>query len=225
MVSSAGGIDIEEVAAKTPEKIIRLAGRSHATACCRIRRCRSPSSSTATATRCKRGGEDHGAALHARSWTTARRWPRSIRWSTTPDGEVLALDAKISIDDNELVRRPDLGALRDESAEEPSEAAARRRQPHVHQARRQRRLRRERRRARDGDDGPGEVLRRRAGQLPRHRRLVEPREGGQRAQDHHRRPAREGDPVQHLRRHHAHRRRGERHRDGHAARSRSRCRS
>ena len=45
---------------------------------------------------------------------------------TTPDGKVLALDAKISIDDNELFWRPDLGVLRDDSAEEPSEAAARR---------------------------------------------------------------------------------------------------
>ena len=45
---------------------------------------------------------------------------------TTPDGEVLALDAKIVIDDNELFWRPDLGVLRDDSAEEPSEAAARR---------------------------------------------------------------------------------------------------
>jgi len=45
---------------------------------------------------------------------------------TTPDGRVLALDAKISIDDNELDRRPDLAVLRDESAEEPSEVAARR---------------------------------------------------------------------------------------------------
>ena len=45
---------------------------------------------------------------------------------TTPDGKVLALDAKIVIDDNELFWRPDLGVLRDDSAEEPSEAAARR---------------------------------------------------------------------------------------------------
>ncbi|HJX87115.1 MAG TPA: succinate--CoA ligase subunit beta, partial [Gemmatimonadales bacterium] len=45
---------------------------------------------------------------------------------TTPEGKVLALDAKISIDDNELFWRPDLGVLRDDSAEEPSEAAARR---------------------------------------------------------------------------------------------------
>ena len=39
---------------------------------------------------------------------------------------MLALDAKIVIDDNELFWRPDLGVLRDDSAEEPSEAAARR---------------------------------------------------------------------------------------------------
>jgi succinyl-CoA synthetase beta subunit len=46
--------------------------------------------------------------------------------ATTPDGKVLALDAKISIDDNELDRRPDLAALRDESAEDPAEVEARR---------------------------------------------------------------------------------------------------
>ncbi|MEO8452154.1 MAG: succinate--CoA ligase subunit beta, partial [Gemmatimonadota bacterium] len=39
--------------------------------------------------------------------------------------KVLALDAKINIDDNELDRRPDLAALRDESAEDPAEVAAR----------------------------------------------------------------------------------------------------
>jgi succinyl-CoA synthetase beta subunit len=45
---------------------------------------------------------------------------------TTPEGKVMALDAKVVIDDNELDRRPDLALLRDESAEEPSEVAARR---------------------------------------------------------------------------------------------------
>src|SRR5256885_348601 len=44
---------------------------------------------------------------------------------TTPSGEVLALDAKMVIDDNELDRRPDIAALRDESAEAPSEVEAR----------------------------------------------------------------------------------------------------
>ena len=45
---------------------------------------------------------------------------------TTPTGQVLALDAKVSIDDNELDRRPDLAELRDETAEDPAEVAARR---------------------------------------------------------------------------------------------------
>src|SRR5204862_5228391 len=44
---------------------------------------------------------------------------------TTPDGSVQALDAKISIDDNELERRPDIAALRDTSAQAPAEVAAR----------------------------------------------------------------------------------------------------
>jgi succinyl-CoA synthetase beta subunit len=44
---------------------------------------------------------------------------------TTPAGELVAVDAKMSIDDNELERHPDLEALRDESAEAPSETAAR----------------------------------------------------------------------------------------------------
>ena len=39
---------------------------------------------------------------------------------------MLALDAKVSIDDNELDRRPDLAELRDETAEDPAEVAARR---------------------------------------------------------------------------------------------------
>jgi succinyl-CoA synthetase beta subunit len=45
--------------------------------------------------------------------------------ATTPDGRVLALDAKISLDDNELMRHADLAALRDLSAEAPSEQQAR----------------------------------------------------------------------------------------------------
>jgi succinyl-CoA synthetase beta subunit len=45
--------------------------------------------------------------------------------AVTPDGRVLALDAKIVIDDNELGRRPEIAALRDTSAEAPSEVQAR----------------------------------------------------------------------------------------------------
>ena len=51
MVSTAGGVDIEEVAAKTPEKIVRLAGRSHLRPLSAPGARRSPSCSTATSPR------------------------------------------------------------------------------------------------------------------------------------------------------------------------------
>ena len=123
MVSAAGGVDIEEVAATNPEKITRLAvdpvygllphqALSLAfTLYTDIRQVR-------TAARIM---EQLYQVFTANGATLAEINPLV----TTPDGRVLALDAKISIDDNELDRRPDLAALRDESAEEPSEVAAR----------------------------------------------------------------------------------------------------
>src|SRR2546422_2310366 len=45
--------------------------------------------------------------------------------ATTPNGQVIALDAKVVIDDNELERHPEIAALRDATAEAPSEVAAR----------------------------------------------------------------------------------------------------
>jgi succinyl-CoA synthetase beta subunit len=44
---------------------------------------------------------------------------------TTPDNKVIALDAKINIDDNGLFRRKDIAALRDLDAEDPAEVEAR----------------------------------------------------------------------------------------------------
>ena len=43
---------------------------------------------------------------------------------TTPDGRVLALDAKFGFDDNALFRHPDIVAMRDKSEEDPREVAA-----------------------------------------------------------------------------------------------------
>ncbi len=44
---------------------------------------------------------------------------------TTPDGKVKAIDAKMSIDDNELFRRPEVAEMRDSSSEPPAETKAR----------------------------------------------------------------------------------------------------
>jgi succinyl-CoA synthetase beta subunit len=42
----------------------------------------------------------------------------------TPDGQILALDAKFNFDDNALFRQPEIVALRDKSEEDPREVAA-----------------------------------------------------------------------------------------------------
>ncbi|HET9513260.1 MAG TPA: ADP-forming succinate--CoA ligase subunit beta [Gemmatimonadales bacterium] len=124
MVSPAGGIDIEEVAARTPEQIHRLAidpryGLLPHQSLALGFKLFSDFSQVRAAARIM---EQLYAAFMANGASLAEINPLA----TTPDGKVLALDAKISIDDNELERRPDLAALRDETAEAPAEVEARR---------------------------------------------------------------------------------------------------
>jgi succinyl-CoA synthetase beta subunit len=124
MVSSAGGVDIEEVAAKTPEKIVRQAVDPtygllpHQALALGFALFRDYNQVKAAA----RIMEQLYQVFTGNGCSLAEINPLV----TTPSGQVLALDAKIVIDDNELFWRPDLGLLRDDSAEEPSEAAARR---------------------------------------------------------------------------------------------------
>jgi succinyl-CoA synthetase beta subunit len=123
MVSAAGGVDIEEVAATTPEKITRLPvdpvyGLLPHQALALAFTLYSDIRQVRTAAKIME-------QLHAVFTRNGASLAEINPLVTTPDGQVLALDAKISIDDNELDRRPDLAALRDESAEEPSEVLAR----------------------------------------------------------------------------------------------------
>jgi succinyl-CoA synthetase beta subunit len=124
MVSAAGGVDIEEVAATTPEKIHRLAIDprygllAHQALGLALTLYRDFTAARAAAAIM----QQLYAAFVANGASLAEINPLV----TTPSGQVLALDAKISVDDNELDRRPDLAVLRDESAEAPSEVAARR---------------------------------------------------------------------------------------------------
>ena len=123
MVSAAGGIDIEEVAAKTPEKIHRLpidpryGLLDHQALGLGFTLFRDAAQARAAADVMKR----LAVAFYGVGASLAEINPLV----TTPVGEVLALDAKIVIDDNELDRRPDIAALRDASAEAPSEVQAR----------------------------------------------------------------------------------------------------
>jgi len=123
MVSPAGGIEIEEVAARTPEKILKLpidtryglqpyqAMRLGFFLYGDLTKARS---SARIMQQLYAGFVQSGCSL-------AEINPLVV----TPAGEVIALDAKMVIDDNELDRRPAVAALRDESAEAPGEVEAR----------------------------------------------------------------------------------------------------
>jgi succinyl-CoA synthetase beta subunit len=123
MVSPAGGIDIEEVAAKTPEKILKLpidtryglqpyqASRLGFFLFDDVKKVRAAAKIM----------QQLYSAFMKSGCSLAEINPLV----TTPAGDVVALDAKMVIDDNELDRLPDIAAMRDESAEAPSEVLAR----------------------------------------------------------------------------------------------------
>lgn len=123
MVSPAGGIDIEEVAAKTPEKIRRLAVDPrygllpHQALGLGFFLYQDVAQARAAA--------DIMQKLYTVVYAVGASLAEINPLVTTPDGTVQALDAKIAIDDNELERRPEIAALRDVSAEAPEEVAAR----------------------------------------------------------------------------------------------------
>jgi succinyl-CoA synthetase beta subunit len=122
MASTEGGMEIEEVAAKHPDKIVRLAidpvqgfqsyqGRKIA----------------------------FGLGLEGKQVSTAVKFIGALYKAfvdldasiveinplvVTGAGEVVALDAKVNFDDNALFRHKDIEELRDESEEDPTELEA-----------------------------------------------------------------------------------------------------
>ncbi|MDH3271846.1 MAG: ADP-forming succinate--CoA ligase subunit beta [Gemmatimonadota bacterium] len=123
MVSAAGGMDIEQVAETQPDAIRRLAVDP--------RYGLLPHQAYWLANFLY---EDPGLVKQAskaiaqlyRSFVDSGASMTEINpLITTPDGKVKAIDAKMSIDDNELFRRPEVAAMRDSSSEPPSETKAR----------------------------------------------------------------------------------------------------
>lgn len=123
MASPAGGIDIEEVAAKTPDKILRhpvdpryglQMYEAMQLAFFLYSDMKQVRATAKILMQLYKAFFENGGSL-------AEINPLV----TTPAGEVVALDAKMVIDDNELDRRPDIAALRDESSEDPAEVEAR----------------------------------------------------------------------------------------------------
>jgi succinyl-CoA synthetase beta subunit len=122
MASSEGGMDIEQVAAKTPEKIHKVAidpfaGLADAQAQDLARKIGVPDALLAKA------GELFRAlykCFDECDCSLVEVNPLIV----TGDGRVVALDAKLNFDDNALFRHPEIVAMRDIDEEDPAEVEA-----------------------------------------------------------------------------------------------------
>lgn len=122
IVSAAGGIDIEEVAATAPEKIVRQpidpafgllphqATQAMYQAGVSAQAIRPAAKLALALARCYQDIDSSLAEINPLVLTT--------------DGKVIAADGKINLDDNALYRQPDLAALHEDSDEDPLEAEA-----------------------------------------------------------------------------------------------------
>ena len=123
MVSPSGGIDIEEVARTTPEKIIKVViDPMFAVMPFQLRRMTSALSAD------KEIAKKVGVILTSlyKAFMAVEASLAEINpLVVTPAGEVWAIDAKINIDDSSLYRQKDVAGLRDESAEDRGEVEAR----------------------------------------------------------------------------------------------------
>ena len=122
MASTEGGMDVEEVAAKSPDRILTFAidpatgfqpfhGRRAA-------------SGLGLAGAAARAGAELAANLYRALVELDAGIVEVNPLVVTAAGEVVALDAKMSFDDNALYRHPTLAGLRDEDEEDPAEVEA-----------------------------------------------------------------------------------------------------
>jgi succinyl-CoA synthetase beta subunit len=122
MASSEGGMDIEEVAAHTPEKIhkvfvdpeLALTDREADDVAVKIG---VPAASVPQARAVLQG-------LYRAFWECDASLAEINPLILTGDGRVVALDAKMNFDPNALFRHPDIVAMRDLDEEDPAEVEA-----------------------------------------------------------------------------------------------------
>jgi succinyl-CoA synthetase beta subunit len=122
MASSEGGVEIEEVAKRHPEKILKVA-IDPVTGYC-------PFQARRLAYGLGLRGETVGAfakfatSLYNAYLATDASLAEINPLVVTEAGRVLALDAKMNFDDNALYRHPDIAAMRDPDEEDPRENQA-----------------------------------------------------------------------------------------------------
>ena len=122
MASSEGGMDIEEVAAHTPEKIHKvfvdpIRGLTDAEADDVARKIGVPEGSVAEARAMLQG-------LYKAFWETDASLAEINPLIVTGDGRIVALDAKLNFDSNALFRHPEIVEMRDLDEEDPAEIEA-----------------------------------------------------------------------------------------------------
>jgi succinyl-CoA synthetase beta subunit len=125
MASTQGGVDIEEVAARSPEAIVRV--RVNPLVGLRPYHVGQLLYGAGFAPAAHAGATEILGRLYqvllAADCTLVEVNPLVL----TGDGQVVALDAKVSLDDSALFRHPELEALRDTFAQDPQEQAAKER--------------------------------------------------------------------------------------------------
>jgi succinyl-CoA synthetase beta subunit len=123
MISGAGGIDIEEVAAKTPQKIHKLPVDPRLGLL--PYQARALAFTVFRDISLVRQVADIIMKLYDVFWKVDASLVEINPLVTTPINQVLAIDAKINIDDNGLFRHPEIEVMRDPDAEIPAEVEAR----------------------------------------------------------------------------------------------------
>ena len=122
IASTEGGVNIEDVAAKTPEKIHKV--RIHPTLGLQGYQTRN----LAVALGLRGPLMTQASKLFTALFTLVLKCDCSMveinPLVVTTDGRLMALDAKFNFDDNALFRHPEIVAMRDKSEEDPREVAA-----------------------------------------------------------------------------------------------------
>jgi len=123
MVSAAGGVDIEEVAAKTPEKIHKRYVDPVRGLC--SWEARDLAFHLFRDINQVRQAADIIMKLYDIFWKCDASLVEINPLITTSGGKVIALDAKLNVDDNGLYRQKQIAEMRDLDAEDPAEVKAR----------------------------------------------------------------------------------------------------
>jgi succinyl-CoA synthetase beta subunit len=122
MVSTEGGVEIEKVAAESPERIVK----AHVAPSVGLQQfqARSLAFSLGLSGDAFKNGVKFLLALYKAYESTDASLAEINPLVITKEGNVLALDAKINFDDNALYRHPEFAELRDLDEEEPLEIEA-----------------------------------------------------------------------------------------------------